>query len=273
MLVNSLGRLNPSSKCRVFSKTPKTFYKLNDVELEYAMQHKTAVAAGLTDPRLDVSDIKNTLKLLDERIQNSAVYKDLFKATAIPFCLSLPHNGLDIGAELERNWLPLLKTEYEKQTTGSYFKATLQGNTALSKNIKAVDGTGYANFLEQHSHAAVVGYYFPTALQEFDISSQRKRIINLPKIDDVELCLSGPFEIIYSLICYPNLLFDKHSYSPILCASALEHEDPRMVMLFKSYGPHLEFWLMSQMLTPNETQVSEQWSGGVTIFKSILKNP
>ena len=45
-----------------------------------------------------------------------------------------------------------------------------------------------------------------------------------------------------------------------------------MVMLFKSYGPHLEFWLMSQMLTPNETQVSEQWSGGVTIFESILTN-
>ena len=54
MLVNSLGRLNPSSKCRVFSKKPKTFYKLNDVELDYSMQHKTAVAAGLTDPQLDV---------------------------------------------------------------------------------------------------------------------------------------------------------------------------------------------------------------------------
>ena len=65
MLVNSLGRLNPSSKCRVFSKTPKTFYKLNDVELDYSMQHTTAVAAGLTDPKLDVSGIKNTLKLVD----------------------------------------------------------------------------------------------------------------------------------------------------------------------------------------------------------------
>ena len=273
MLVNSLGRLNPSSKCRVFSKTPKTFYRLNDVDIEYSMQHKVAVSAGLTDPKLNVSDIKNTFKLLDERIKNSAVYRDLFKATAIPFCLSLPNRKLDIGAELEGNWLPLLKTEFEKQASGAYFKATLQGNTPLSKNVKAVDGCGYANFLEQHSPASVVGYYFPTALQEFDISSQRKRIINLPKLDELELCLSGPFEIIYSLICYPNLLFDKHTYSPILCASALEHEDPRMVMLFKSYGPHLEFWLMSQMLTPNETQVSEQWSGGITIFKSISLNP
>ena len=28
------------------------------------MQHRTAVSAGLTDPRLDVSDVKNTLTLL-----------------------------------------------------------------------------------------------------------------------------------------------------------------------------------------------------------------
>ena len=273
MIVNSLGRLTPSSKCRVFSKTPKTFYKLNDVKFDYSIQHRTAVSAGLTDPRLDVSDVKNTLTLVDERIQNSAVYRNLFKATAIPFCLSLPNRRLDIGTELEDNWLPLLKTEFEKQASGAYFKATLQGNKPLSKNIKATDGSGYANFLEQHSPAAVVGYYFPTAFQEFDISSQRNRIMNLPKLDELKLCLSGPFEIIYSLICYPKLLFDKLSYSPILCASALEHKDPRMVMLFKSYGPHLEFWLMTQMLTPKETQVSEQWSGGVTIFKSISIDP
>ncbi len=124
-------------------------------------------------------------------------------------------------------------------------------------------------FLEQTSNSTIVGYYFPTALQEFDIDSQRKRVMDLPKLDKLGLCLSGPFEIIYSLICYPKLLFDKQNYSPILCASSLEHKDPRMVMLLKSYGPHLEFWLMSQMLTPEKTQVSEQWSGGITIYTCL----
>lgn len=269
MLLNSLGRLSPSAECRVFSKTPKTFYKLNCIDIEYRTQHKTAVSAGLTSAKHDISDIEATLKCVSNQITNSAVYRDLFKAAAIPVCLSLSNNGTDLGTELENNWLPLLKTEFEKQGNGAFFRATLQGNIPLSENIKPVKGSGYAKFLEQTSNSTIVGYYFPTALQEFDIDSQRKRVMDLPKLDKLSLCLSGPLEILYSLVCYPNILFDKQNYSPILCASSLEHKDPRMIMLFKSYGPHLEFWLMSQMLTPEKTQVSEQWSGGITIYTCL----
>ena len=269
MLLNSLGRFIPSKQCRVFSETPKTFYKLNNVNIEYKRQHKKAVSAGLTDAKHGISEIEATLEFINNQIKNSQVYKNLFKATAIPFCLSVPNNGLDFGTELENHWLPLLKTEFEKQNSGAYFRASMQGNTPLSKNVKPVKDSGYTNLLEQISHSTIVGYYFPTAFQEFDISSQRERTRALPKLGDVALCLSGPFEIIYSLVCYPNLLFDKQNYSPILCASSLEHNDPRMIMLFKSYGPHLEFWLMSQMLTPDKAQVSEQWSGGITLYKCL----
>ena len=269
MLINKLGRLNPSKECRVFSKTPKEFYKLNCPEIQYKAQHKTAVTAGLTSPQLNISDIEDALAIIGNCIKNNEVYKDLFRATAVPFCFAVPEKSLDLGAELESHWLPLLQTEFERKISGAHFRATLQGNTQLTKEINPVDGSGYAEFLDHHSSLAVVGYYFPTAFQEFDISSQRKRIMFLPTLEKLALCLSGPFEIIYSLICYPDLLFNSESYSPILCASSLEHNDPRMVMMFKSYGPHLEFWLMSQMLSPNKTQVSEQWSGGLTIYTSI----
>ena len=269
MLFNNLGRLNPSAECRVFSKTPKTFYKLNCIEIEYRKQHKTAVSAGLASAKHDIADIEANLERVKNQITNSAVYRDLFKAVAIPFCFSLSNNGTDLGTDLENHWLPLLKTEFEKQNSGANFKASFQGNQTLSKNVKPFKGSGYANLLEQISHSTIVGYYFPTAFQEFDVDSQRRRTRDLPKLEVVDLCLSGPCEIVYSLICYPNLLFDKQNYSPILCASSIEHNDPRLIMLFKSYGPHLEFWLMSQMLTPDKTQVSEQWSGGITIYKCL----
>ena len=269
MLINNLGRFYPSEGCRVFSKTPKSFYKLNSPKIEYITQHKTAVGVGLTSSKLDLPDIKASLAFIDDRIDNSYVYKNLFRATAVPFCFTVPDKRMDLGRELEGRWLPLLQTEFEKKIPGAQFRATLQGNTQLPEQINPANGSGYAEFLDQHSRSTVVGYYFPTAFQEFDISSQRKRITHLPSLEKVALCLSGPFEIIYSLICYPNLLFDRASYSPILCASSLEHRDPRMVMLFKSYGPHLEFWLMSQMLSQNKTQVSEQWSGGLTVYTTI----
>ena len=82
MLLNSLGRLNPSAGCRVFSKTPKTFYKLNCIDIEYSTQHKTAVVAGLTSAKHDISDIEATLERVNKQITNSAVYRDLFKAAS-----------------------------------------------------------------------------------------------------------------------------------------------------------------------------------------------
>jgi hypothetical protein len=51
--------------------------------------------------------------------------------------------------------------------------------------------------------------------------------------------------------------------------SSYEHADPRMVLLLKAYGPHLEFWCMTQMLSRNITQVSEQWAGGLSIYLEL----
>ncbi len=269
MLLNSMGRFNPTNKCRVFSNEPKSFYKISNIEPNYAQQHNKAVASDLTSDLLDKSQVETSLKNIRASIEKSKHYRKLFNAPAIPFCLSVKNANQDLGTQLEKFWLPLLKKEYEKQTDNAYFKATLQGNVELRNNVRTYKGAGYETFLESLKQSSVVGYYFPTAFQEYDIESQRRRITTLPKITDLGICLSGPYEIIYALVSYPKLLSDERNYSPILCASAFEHEDPRMIMLFKSYGPHLEFWLMTQMLTPNKTQVSEQWSGGLTIFRCL----
>ena len=264
-----LGRNNPSKNCRVFSDVPKEFYKIDPLNIDYAAQHELAVANGLVSDSLDLSDVKAELTGVMDAIAGSEDYQNLLNGPAIPFCLSIPDGNDDLGTQLEDYWLPLLKKEYERQVPGTYFKATLQGDTELKESLTVSENSGYDGFLAKSANSTVAGYFFPTAFQEFDIKSQRARIADLPRLGDLEMCLSGPFEMIYSLIAYPKLLFSEDKYSPILCASALEHSDPRMVRMFKSYGPHLEFWLMTQMLTPTKTQVSEQWSGGITVFKSL----
>lgn len=264
-----LGRNNPSEDCRVFSDVPKEFYKIDPLNIDFGAQHKLAVANGMVSDALDASDVEDGLKNIKASIEGSDDYQNLFNGPAIPFCLSIPDGTDDLGSQLEDHWLPLLKKEYERQVPGTYFKATLQGDTELKKSVTICENSGYETFLDKASKTTVAGYFFPTAFQEFDIKSQRKRIADLPDLDDLDVCLSGPFEMVYSLIAQPKLLFSEENYSPILCASALLHSDPRMVMMFKSYGPHLEFWLMTQMLTPTKTQVSEQWAGGITIFKSL----
>ena len=83
------------------------------------------------------------------------------------------------------------------------------------------------------------------------------------------LVLSGGLDTAAAFVGTPGLLINENDYPPVLCLSSIKHEDERLMLCFKSYGHHLEFWGMSQMLTPEITQVSEQWSGGLTLFETI----
>jgi hypothetical protein len=73
-------------------------------------------------------------------------------------------------------------------------------------------------------------------------------------------------DICSALIGSPDLLISDEYYAPVLCLSSYVHQDKRLVLLMKAYGPHMEFWCMTQMLTKDTTQVSEQWAGGLTIY-------
>ena len=99
------------------------------------------------------------------------------------------------------------------------------------------------------------------------IASQSAQMKTLPIHKG--LVLSGGLDTAAALVGSPGLLVNENDYPPVLCLSALKHVDERLMLCFKSYGQHLEFWGMSQMLTPKITQVSEQWSGGLTLFAPI----
>ena len=101
-------------------------------------------------------------------------------------------------------------------------------------------------------------------LQEYSVDAQTTQMKDLKNISNI--CLSGPIEVSSSLIGNPNLLINKKYYSPVLCLSGVTHIDERLISCFKSYGRHLEFWCLSQMLSKDKKQVSEQWSGGISIY-------
>ena len=269
MLFNRLGRKIPSDKCRVFANAERKFYKINEPSVDIEVQHEKAVNLELLDKSFEFDYVKGQHDELYNLIKKNNDYQNLLLGTCIPFAISNQDLNDNVGLQLEEKYLPLIKKNYEQSHQSSWFKATLQGQNTLKDSLRIVQNSAYQNFLTAAANGCVVGCYFPTAFQEYDIASQRNQINLLPKNDVFNICLSGHVEASYSLIMYPDLLFSKKNYSPILCISALEHVDPRMVLMFKSYGPHLEFWLMSQMMTQSQTQVSEQWAGGLTIYKVI----
>ena len=269
MQFNALGRKIPTLECRVFDNAERDFYKTKKLLIDREKQHIMAQEHNLIGKCTKYETIEREHQTLYELINSNSDYRNILLGTSIPFAVSMHDLEHDIGSQLENIFLPIVKKTYEESQKGSWFKATLQGDSFLEDSLKVVMGTGYDEFLDAVKSRCVVGYYFPTAFQEYDVASQRNQLNKLPRVVDFSVCVSGHVEASYSLLMHPDLLFVRNSYSPILCLSALEHSDPRMIPVFKSYGPHLEFWLLSQMMTPTQTQVSEQWSGGLTIYKCI----
>ena len=269
MQFNALGRKIPTFECRVFDNAERNFYITKKLLINREEQHIKAQEHNFIGKGTDYETIEREHQTLYDLIKSNSDYQNILLGTSIPFAVSMHDLERDIGSQLEKKFLPIVKKNYEESQKGSWFKATLQGDNFLEDSLKVVERTGYDEFIGAVKSRCVVGYYFPTAFQEYDIESQRNQLNKLPRVVDFNVCVSGHIEASYALLMHPDLLFVRDSYSPILCLSAIEHNDPRMVPIFKSYGPHLEFWLLSQMMTPTQTQVSEQWAGGLTIYKSI----
>lgn len=264
---NSDGRRIPSKDLRVFSEVPKNYYRLRQPAIDYSSILNKSIRFGGVDPAVSSLQFKTACESLRAQIKNNPKFENLLKGAHIPFICKRIESIFDLGKDLELIELPQLQRSFNERFPDNHFKAILQSNSELPGSISLDPRARYERFLDSAQKNTVVGWYFPQALQEFDIESQRKQMLQLPKLDN--FCLSGGIDISAALIGYPELLTSQEFYTPILCMSAYVHSDPRLVLLLKSYGPHMEFWCMTQMLTKDTTQVSEQWSGGLTFYASL----
>ena len=260
VLFNAHGWRIPSENYETFSNSPKWFFKLGD-----SIANHSSILNRLDKfSPIHKKDHLNIgfLKLENELKSNNAI-KNLDKGVRIPFVIN-KISVEDIGQFLEKNLFNLISKSFNDIYPESHFKAVIQDKTFLTGKLSPSPNTGYSTFLEKLSQSDICGYYYPQALQEYSVTSQINQMKDLKNITN--LCLSGPIEVAYSLIGAPNLLINKTHYSPVLCLSGASHIDERLICCFKSYGPHLEFWCLSQMLTFGKKQCSEQWSGGFTFY-------
>lgn len=267
---SNLGRRVPTEGMRVFNQTPSEFYKLSQPELNYEKILERLKQQHMAPEHFSTDAFQNTAQLILEKLSTNPAYQNLLQGVHIPFVyaeLNDPNDPVDLGVAIESNLLPSVQKSFNTLYPESHFKAVLQSNSELPGNIRLALGSRYEALIEASKQGSVVGWYFPQALQEFDIDSQRRQMKLLPAMEDgAEICLSGAIDICAAVVGSPNLIISEDFYTPILCMSAYEHTDSRMVLLLKSYGPHLEFWCMTQMLTSTITQVSEQWAGGLCVF-------
>ena len=264
---NKDGRRIPSKDFRVFSDTPKNFYQIKQPIIDFTKILNNSIRFGGVSTKVRNDQFEKTCETLKKRIATNNDFLNLFNGVHIPFICKQFEPRNDLGKDLEDIDLPALQKSFCEKFPESHFKAILQSDSKLTGSISFDPRSRYEKLLDMTQKNNVVGWYFPQALQEFDIESQRMQMEQLPISENI--CLSGGIDITASLIGSPEILISDEFYSPILCMSAYVHSDPRLILLLKSYGPHLEFWCMTQMLTSTTTQVSEQWSGGVSIFTNL----
>lgn len=266
MYFDEQGWRIPFEGMRVFGEKRSNYYKLEQPEINYEDILERSKKNNICPVSFTVKEFETKAKKLLEDIKKNKDFSNLINGVHIPFVSFSSGNETDLGSQLENYLLPNLKTAFLEKHPESHFKAVLQSNAELKNNLLIDENSRYGKFIKTCSNKVVVGWYFPQAVQEYDISSQRKQMLSLPQPDEFELCLSGSIDICSAVIGSPSLLINKDDYCPILCMSSLEHKDKRLTLILKSYGPHMEFWLLTNMLTPLMEQVSEQWTGGLSIY-------
>jgi hypothetical protein len=266
-LFDQNGRRIPFDGMRVFNEDSLSYYKISKSSYNFQEILKNSKKFADVDGSIELDSFESTCIDLKENLENDPLLKNLFTGVHVPFICPKRDQEIDLGVELEKITLPSVAASFKSSFPELHCKATLQGSSKLEGELSIDENSRYESFLEAQSKGVLVGWYFPQALQEFDIESQRAQMKNLPMYKN--LILSGTLDTSAALVGSPNLLVNINDYPPVLCLSAIKHSDDRLMLCFKAYGQHLEFWCMSQMLTPGQKQVSEQWSGGLTLFAAI----
>ena len=260
------GRRVRSSGMRAFGDSPSGYYRLEQPRIEYGSVLDRIGRHLGTALDIDAEAFHDRVASLLSGLRSSPGMGNLAEGVCVPFAFRRAQPGADLGTELQDHLLPGLQSSFTERFPEARFKAVLQGQSELAGCVRLDPRSRYQEFVDASEQGTVVGVYFPQALQEFDLASQRMQMQSLPEPVGASICLSGGIDICAALMGTPELLFSDDHYTPIPTMAAYVHSDERLILLLKAYGPHMEFWCMTQMLTPNVTQVSEQWAGGLTVY-------
>ncbi len=263
---NELGRRIPPLNMRLFSSKPKCYYAFEKPYIDYQAILDRAKQYGNVPLNYTVQEFKEKAGEILEMLSRDKSYRNILNGIHVPFACKSMDEIDDPGTQLQDVLLPKVDAAFVDSNPGCHFKAILQGDSQLKFKVTLDPYAQFSEFIKASRSEVVVGWLFPEALQEYDVDSQRLQMQTLKRPNNTNICLSGGLDICSALIGYPKLLINQSQYSPNLCLSAYVHHDPRLVCIIKSYGPHMEFWCMTNMLTKTIKQVSEQWSGGLTVY-------
>ena len=269
---DSYGRLIPDFGERVFGGQSQRYYQIASKSRRLSDQVKSYKEVGWIRSLKQEDFLADRLTTLLSEIESSPL-QGLLRGSKFPYFL--PSNeGLhqDIGGVANNILFPKLKSVFEGKHKPLHFRASLQGRVELESELAPLRDGGYdrlQGFLAENR--GLIGWVFPECLAEYSLSAQLKAYARVNNNEgSFYVSLGGIHDVSSALIATPDMLINYDTYPPVLCLGGIVHSDPRYFFSFKSHGNHLEFWGMPRALTiGGPEQVSEQWTGVISIFSQI----
>ena len=268
--ITSDGWLRPEGPELTFSLEKSTYYVLSEKVFNLQESLGRLPKSWCPDP----GNLESKLRELKSAIESHEVLSGLLNGCKFPFVV--PADELarsDLGDALENLLFPTIKERFETASGKNRFRAMAQGDLKLREHLTSHMTTGQVAVKQTLAAGeSLCGWIFPTALLGYSVASQRvaiQRVLASCADAQFHVSLAGVLEIGAGLVMYPTMLNDPQNYTPVLCASGDTHTDERYALTFKSYGPHLEFWLLPNRIDPLTEQISEQWGGVISIWSKL----
>ena len=271
-LFDETGRRIPYPGMRVHNQVSRRYFYLLQPRLDYAaIFERTAQALRLPELPERTERLAAICNAILAGLRSDPALSNLTQAVHVPFLCPPALSGQGRSEDLRR-----LLEAVARSFTAAFPEFDFRDLCPGKPDDTAVPATGsrYEQFEAARSHGFVTGLYFPNCLAEYDLASQRAQMSTLPAAVDsgagkAAIVLSGPAEAAAALAGSPDLLRNEANYPHHLCLSGIQEPGDQIVYTFEAYGGNLRFRHRSNLLTPEVTQVSEQWAGGLTVFVAL----
>lgn len=208
-------------------------FHLSQPSLDYGRLIALATELLQQGPIMSGAEFESRAKAILKQIKADKQLANLLKGVHLPIVLPQMAVG-DYGQVLEDIFLPAVEKSYTAAFPSRSFYNNRKGN--LVGQVMIVANTRHEQLLAQMSQKAVVGIYFPAALQGFSIPASREQMTSLPD----NIILSGGLDIAMAMAMYPKTLARDFN-TPGLDMSALLWSSGDYSLFFEASGDSLDF--------------------------------
>lgn len=250
---DNFGRCVPGVLSTPAHEKTRRYFACVQPEVDYGAIHGRLSRHLGGGDQIDAEAFEARARAIIASLKADEAHKGITDGVFVPFYL--PAGAVaDVGAEIERKYLPAVKGAYEEAFPERSFDNHC--SIPLDGRLSVADQGRHAVLLERLAGETVVGVFF-VALTEYSIPAARERVEQLPE----RFLLAGGLDTCAALIGSPGLLLREDGYPPVLWFGGLDSEAADANYHFEAYGYNLT---LNRRVHFNDA--AESWANGIVVL-------